>query len=540
MKMQSIFPGGPMNSLSTIAFAAVAVFLAAPAAAQQKPARSLDQLGTVSFANSCAPAVQDKLQQGVAMLHSFWYSETEKTMREVLAADPSCAVANWGIAAILMQNPLAGQGSTAEGAKRASAAIEQGRATGARTPRERDYIEAVAAYYEDFGNRKERTRQEARAKAFEELAARYPGDDEAQIFSALYGAALQSQADQTYQHWKQSAAILEKQFAKYPGHPGIAHYLIHSYDAPPMAEKGLSAARRYADIAPAAPHALHMPSHIFTRVGSWSESVATNRRSAAAALAGGEPNEALHASDYMVYAYLQLARDAEALKTVTEMLAFAKANPSRAPGAAYALAAMPARYAIERGDWKTAAQLEPGQSSYLYTPAMTHYARALGSARSGNPAAAQQDLAEIGILRDALVKANDKYWATEVEVNWLGAAAWIALAQGRQDEALTLMTRSADLEDKSDKHIVTPGRILPARELLGEMLLQVNRPREALAAFEASQLREPGRFRGLYGAAEAAAKSGDTAKARQYYARLVEMAGKGDPRPELARARAAM
>ena len=501
--------------------------------------RSADQLGRVNFASSCSAAVQEKLQQGVAMLHSFWFSETEKTLRQVLAEDPACAVANWGIAAILMMNPLAGQGSAPDGAKRAIAAIEQGRAIGAKTQRERDYIEAVAAYYEDFANRSERARQESRAKAFEQLAARYPEDDEAQIFSALYIAALQSQADQTYSMYLKSAAILEKQFSKYPQHPGVAHYLIHSYDAPPIAAKGLDAARRYADIAPAAPHALHMPSHIFTRVGAWAESAATNRRSADVAIKGNDFHESLHASDYMVYAYLQMARDAEAQKVIAEAPSAMKLNPARNTGF-YALAAMSARYAMERGDWRAAAQLQPHATKFEYTDAMTHFARALGAARSGDPGAAEQDLKQIAALRDSLIAVKNKYWATEVEVNWLGAAAWLALAHGKNDEALDLMLRAADMEDKSEKNIVTPGRIVPARELLGEMLLQLGKPAEALKAFEASQTREPDRFRGLYGAAEAAAQSGDTAKARQYYARLVQIAGPGNARPELARARSYM
>jgi tetratricopeptide (TPR) repeat protein len=498
--------------------------------------RSLDQLGTVHFANSCAPQVQDKLQQGVAMLHSFWYTETEKTFGEVLAADPSCAVANWGIAAILMMNPLAGQGSAPEGAKRAIAAIERGRATQAKTQRERDYIEAVGAYYANWGERTERARQETRARAFEALAARYPDDDEAQVFAALYMVALQSPADQTYSIYLKAANILEKQFSKYPQHPGIAHYLIHSYDAPPIAARGLNAARRYASIAPAAPHALHMPSHIFTRVGAWPESAATNRRSADAALKSKEFDEALHASDYMVYAFLQMARDDDARQVIEQARTVTGFRPSQRTGP-YALAAMPARYAIERGDWKAAAQLEPRPSKFPYTDAMIHFSRALGAARTGDPAAAEQEVGKIAALRDALIAAKDKYWATEVEVNWLGAAAWTALAQGKNDEALSLMSRAADMEDRSEKSIVTPGRVLPARELLGDMLMQLGKPQEALAAYEASQQREPERFRGLYGAAEAAAQSGDNAKAKQYYARLMEVADQGSGRPELQRAR---
>lgn len=498
-------------------------------------APSKEQLGKVDFPNSCAPAVQEPFQRAVAMLHSFRYAETEKAFREVLAQDPSCAIATWGIAAILMSNPLAGVGPSPPWAERAQAAIDQGRQIGAKTQRERDYIEAVAAYYEDWVNRPERTRQLNRARAFEALAARYPNDDEAQIFSALYLAATQSLADQTYATYLRAAEILEQQFAKHPDHPGVAHYLIHSYDAPPLAPKGLPAARRYARIAPAAPHALHMPSHIFTRVGAWSESVATNERSAVAAKQDKDFDEQLHAMDYLVYAYLQLARDGDARRvmeegaTVTGTLRFA--GP-------YAQAAMPARYAIERGDWKRAMTLEPRPSQFPFTEALTHFARALGAARSGDTAAAEKDVQELARLRDTLKTAKNEYWATEVEVSRLGAAAWTALAQGKPDEALSLMQRAADIEDKNEKHIVTPGRIVPARELLGEMLLELKRPVEALKEFEASHVREPERFRGYYGAAQAAVQSGDQAKAKRYFARLVEVAGQGTARPELAQARA--
>src|ERR1700720_594604 len=276
-------------------------------------AQAPERFGTVDFPNSCAPAVQEAFLRSVAMLHSFNYGPGERAFRDVLAQDPSCAIATWGIAAILMNNPLAGIGPPKEWAERAQAAIDEGRRIGAKTARERDYIEAVAAYYEDWANRPERTRQQNRAKAFEALAARYPTDDEAQIFYALYLASTQSLSDQTYKAYLTAADILEKQFVKHPDHPGVAHYLIHSYDAPPIAPKGVPAARRYASIAPAAPHALHMPSHIFTRVGG-----------------------------------------------------------------PYALAAIPARYAVERGDWVAATKLEPTPSAFPFTEALTHFALGLG------------------------------------------------------------------------------------------------------------------------------------------------------------------
>src|SRR5689334_5629601 len=436
------------------------------------------------------------------MLHSFYYSAAEQAFRDVLAQDPSCTIATWGIASILMSNPLAGQGAAPKRAEVAQAAIDQGRRTPPKTQRERDYIEAVATYYQDFGTRSERARQESRAKAYETLAARYPEDDEAQIFSALYIAGTQSQADQTYAAYLKAAAILEKQFAKYPDHPGVAHYLIHSYDAPPIAAQGLNAARRYAGIAPAAPHALHMPSHIFTRVGAWQDSATTNRKSADVALQGKDFDDALHAYDYIVYAQLQLARDGDARKTYEEASKVAPSTP-RFVGP-YPLAAMPARLAIERGAWREAAQLQPVKSQFPFTEANTYLARAIGSARIGDAESAKKDLKEIEARRDALKSANNNYWATEVEVMRLSAAGWIALAENRNDEALSLMRQAADTEDKNEKHPVTPGRLLPAREQLGDMLMEVKRPKEALAEYEHSMTREPNRFRGYYGAALAA------------------------------------
>ena len=512
------------------------VFIAALSAAI--PAHSAEQLGKVTFPTSCDPAVQQEFERGVAMLHSFWYPAAEKTFRDVVAKDPSCAIARWGFASIIMSNPLAGQGAAPKRAPLAQEAIEQARKIGAKTQRERDYVEAVAAYYEDFANRPEHERQIARAKAYEALAARYPDDDEAQIFYALYLAGTQTQADQTYAAYLKAAAILEKQFAKHPDHPGVAHYLIHSYDAPPIAQQGLPAARRYAEIAPSAPHALHMPSHIFTRVGAWADSAATNQRSAEVALKGKELHEYLHASDYMVYAYLQMARDTDAKKVIEEAQSMHGLNPVPFVGF-YALAAMSARYAVERGDWSEAKKLQPGAGKYQHTEALTSFARALGAARTGDPVSAEKEVQQLASLRDALKAAKNNYWATEVEISRLAAAAWTALPWAGTDDALSLMRSAADTEDKSEKHIVTPGRIVPARELLGDMLLELKQPALALKEFEASQVREPNRFRGFYGAALAAEAAGDRQKAADYFAKLVAMTKDADTaRPELTRAKA--
>jgi tetratricopeptide (TPR) repeat protein len=493
--------------------------------------RSIDKVGKVNFPSSCSAQMQPKVQRAVAMLHSFWWLEGERAFQEIGAQDPGCTVvAAWGFASILMYNPFVGVVPPKE-VERAQGAIAKARQAGAKTEREKDYLEAVAAYWDDYASRTERQRALARSEAYGKLAAKYPKDDEAQIFNALYLIATQQASDQTYANSLKAAAILEKEFAKYPGHPGVAHYLIHAYDAPPIAQKGLPAARRYAGIAPDAPHALHMPSHIFTRVGAWRDSATTNRRSADVAIKGNEGDEALHAMDYIVYAYLQLGRDGEARKTYEEARLISPTTP-RFVGP-YPLAAMPARLAVERGAWREAAQLQPLKSAFPFTEAVTHQARALGAARIGDADAAKAEVDKIAEKRDALRAAKNDYWATEVEVMRLGAAGWTAWAENRNDEALALMRQAADLEDKNEKHPVTPGRILPARELLGDMLMELKRPAEALKEYEQSQKREPDRFRSLYGAALAAEMSGDARAAQRYYARLVQVAGKGDARPEL-------
>jgi len=530
------------KEISTMRFhllaAAAALFCAMPNAPHaHEVEEGQGQLGKVNFANSCDAKVQKELQRAVAMLHSFWFNAGEKAFRHVLADDPTCGVATFGIAALLMNNPLAGQGASPQAAATAQAAIDEGRRIGAKTQRERDYIEAVAAYYDDFSNKPERARQAARAKAFEALAARYPEDDEAQIFAALFVAGTQSQADQTYAAYLKAAGVLEKQFVKYPDHPGVAHYLIHSYDAPPIASKGLPAARRYATLAPDAPHALHMPSHIFTRVGAWQDSVSTNRRSADVAKKDGNGNEAYHAADYMVYAQLQLGRDQAAKRVVEEFNREVKTNPAVFVGP-YAAVAIPARMALERGDWPAAARMPQQGTQFPFCEAITTFTRAMGAARSGDMAAAQQEAQGLEAQHKALLDAKNSYWATEVEIQRLATGAWIAHAGGQHEDALKMMRAAADLEDRNEKHIVTPGRVVPARELLGEMLLEVKQPAAALKEFEQSQVREPNRLRSLVGAAAAAEGAGERDKARQFHTRVVELTKDADtPLPDIARAK---
>ncbi len=525
----------------------VALTVAGPGLAQDKAA---ERLGSVQFATSCAPAVQTPFNRAVALLHSFHLDAAVTAFTEVAAADPACGIAQWGIAMAWLGNPLAGPPS-ARGLKEGGAAVARAKAAGAKTPREGDYIAAIEIFYKDADKTDHRTRALGYEKAMEQLAARYPADREAAIFYALALNITLDPNDKTYANQLKAAGLLEKAFAAEPNHPGVAHYLIHSYDFPPIAAKGLPAAKRYASIAPSAPHALHMPSHIFTRVGSWQESIDTNRASAKAAAdtlaasgsqTGLRSYEGLHAYDYMMYGYLQLGRDREARALVEEVTTTRKLNVDHFAGA-FALAAIPARYALERGQWAEAATLSPTPAELAWNrfpqaESIVWFARGIGAARSGDPARARGDLARIEALRDGLTAAKSLYWAHQSEVQRLAVSAWIARAEGRNQEALTLMRASADAEDATEKHPVTPGSIKPARELLGEMLIDLGQPAQALTEFEASHRVEPNRFQGLYGAARAAELAGDTAKARTYYGRLVALGQGADPeRPELKQAK---
>jgi hypothetical protein len=509
---------------------ALAFTLSAAAAAQAAPG---GDLGTVDFPNSCAGTAQPALQRAAALLHSFWWERAEGAFREVQQEDPSCTIAAWGIATVRMGNPF-GAGPGAADAEAARAALRQGDETPAKTERERDYVKAIAAYYDGFSAKPHGARLRALSDAFEALAIKYRNDDETQIFSGLYLAATQAPSEKSLSRAKRAVLILNEQFAKHPNHPGVAHYLIHANDFPAIADQGLYAASCYAGIAPAAPHALHMPSHIFTRVGLWQQSAETNRKSRDAAKLAGNIGEQLHAYDYWAYADLQLARDSEAREIIG--LSGQLTEPGRASD--YARAAIQARFAVERGQWKEAAELPgPDDSNYPYTSAIRFFARGLGAARTGQPDAAEQDLTRLHGAGKTMAAAGDGYWATEIEVQELALQAWIAHARGNRDEAHRLMRAAADKEDLSEKSAVSPGRLVPARELLGDMLLEDGQAPEALAAYEMSQKRDPKRFRGFWGAGQAAEAAGDRDRARTYYAQLVDMAGAGEPRAELAAAR---
>jgi hypothetical protein len=489
-----------------------------------------EKLGKVSFANTCAPAVQEDLTRAVALLHSFAFRDAEASFQKAWTTDTQCAISGWGIASALIGNTFA-IGPNPQQAQVAKDAISRARGIERKSEREKNFIEAIGEYYENHPAKPHMQRMKALSDAFEAVARRFPEDDEAQIFSAVYLTATQSLTDKTYASALKAAAILEVQFKKHPDHPGVAHYLIHSYDFPDIAEKGMRAARAYSEIAPSAPHALHMPSHIFTRVGAWKDSAAINERSANAAKQTKEPHDQLHSMDYAVYAYLQLGQDENARRVLREAREVKGFTPTVRAGF-YALAAMPARIALERGDWKEATTLAAEDNNFPYTKTQTLYARALGHARSGNPDAAAADIQEIARVVAAL-KDKDNYWMTETEVQRLTTQGWVEFAKGNQAAGLDLMRAAADMEDANEKSSLTPARMLPARELYGDMLMAAKRPADALVAYEHSQTREPNRYRGLYGAAQAAAQSGNREKARMYFSKLVEMAGSGIRASEL-------
>jgi tetratricopeptide (TPR) repeat protein len=519
--------------LIVIATAAAASLSVAQLATGQAGER---QLGRVHFETSCTPAAQALFDKAMLYQHSFWYRASQRAFEEVQKVDPECAIAYWGTALSLLLNPHTV--TSAKNLTDGAAALEKGRAVGAKTERERDYIAALGAWYEDHDKVDHRTRVQNYAKRMEQLAQRYPDDDEAQIHYALALNVSASPSDKTYANQLKGAAILERIFTRQPQHPGVSHYLIHLYDYPLIAEKGLEAARRYAKIAPDAAHAQHMPSHIFTRVGYWTDSIASNTAAARVAKEAKELHDQLHAMDYLVYAHLQLGQDKKALAVIDEMMKVAGLSETYFVGP-YGLAASPARYAVERGDWQRAAQLDLRPSPLAHVQAVSHFARALGAARSGSPSAARADIARLEELAGQLRDKKDAYWSEQVDIQRQVALAWTLDAEGKPDEALTSLRDAADAEDKTEKHPVTPGPLAPARELYGQMLLDRGMARDALAAFEATLSKEPNRLGAYVGAARAADMSGDAAKARQYYAKVAELSADADTlRADVAEARA--
>lgn len=517
-------------------FLSVTWFLFAALALSQEKG---EKLGTVHFPVSCNAEAQKGFNRAVALLHSFWTGSSLKAFTAITETDPSCAMGHWGIAMSLLGNPLANV-PRIPALTRGWAAVEKAKSIGARTERERDYVAAIEVLYKDWDKLDHGTRSLAYEKAMEKLYLRYPEDREAAVFYALALNMTVDRTDKTFANQLKAAAILEKVFAEQPEHPGVAHYLIHSYDYPPIAHRGLTAARRYAKIAPSVPHVLHMPSHIFTQLGMWQESIQSNRAAAAAAAKEADVGQQFHAMSFLVYAYLQGAQDLEAKRVLAELNAIQKFGEVRAVAVAYA--GIPARIALERRAWSEAASLELGPSAFPWSrfpeaEAMIYFARVLGSARSGDTVRAAKDLEKLQSLRDALVKAKDREdWADQVETQRLAAAAELARAQGKKDEALSLMRSAAELEDSMESRSVA--QVVFAHELLGELLIEFGEPAKAVREFETSLRVEPNRFRSLYGTAKAAELSGDREKAKTYYAKLVAVSEKADTeRPELKHAK---
>jgi hypothetical protein len=466
-----------------------------------------EKLGTVTFPTSCAPSVASDFERSVALLHSFAYNASEQSFRNVVAADPSCAMAHWGIA-MSYYHQLWSPPGAADLRKGRIEIDEAGRLRG-ESPREQQFIAAAAAYY-----RSADMAAPLRAKAYEEAMAQVarnnPQDIEAQVFYALALIATAPPEDGSHANQKRAAAMLEPVFRDHPDHPGAAHYLIHAYDSAELAPQGLIAARAYSKIAPSAPHALHMPSHIFTRLGLWDDSIASNRLARAAAHDQGDRGEELHAMDYLTYAYLQRGRDPEAEQVVAALSTMDALSPGSDFKAGYAATVMPIRLAIERRRWNDAAELKPLPDSLPHVAATVFWARAIANARSGRPRAADSDIAKIEACRQQLRTSGNDYWATQVDVLGKEARAWQLAATAHRSEAVQLLRRAADEEESLEKLPVTPGPIVPAREQLGELLLAQNSPKQAMREFQAALVSAPGRRGALAGAAEAAELVGDT------------------------------
>jgi len=536
-----------MNRLTLISMVLIATVCAtfvAPAVAQHEhPAGDPGKLGKVNFPVSCDPAVQPQFSTAVAMLHSFWYEKASDTFAAVAEKDPACGMAYWGIAMTHYHQIWSAPGPA--DLEAGASALEKAKAAGAKTQRERDYIAAIETFYKDSDKLDHRTRVLAYERAMERVYEGYPRDREAASFYALalLATALNTvPADKTYAREKKAGAILETIFVEQPEHPGVAHYIIHAYDYPPLADRALEAARRYAKIAPDSPHALHMPSHIFTRLGLWQESIDSNLASVASAVKNNAPGNELHAKDYLIYAYLQGAQDREAKKAL-EAPPPGRTDDPQYMNWLYASGTSPARYAVERHRWSEAAALPVPPNTFprerwAWTEANLHFARALGASHIGDTEAARKDLQQLASIREILTQENNKYWADQMDIQREIASAWITLAEGKREQALQQMRAAAEHEDRTDKHNVTPGVILPARELLGEMLLELKQPAQAVVEFEATLRTAPNRFNALSGAARAAKLSGDNQKAKTYYAKLLAICDHADgDRPELQDAR---
>jgi len=499
-----------------------------------------EHLGTVHFPVSCSAPVQKPFERGIALLHSFWYEEAEKQFNQIAKDDPKCAMAHWGVAMSiwhqLWNHPDEGT------VKKGLGEVKLAEGLHAKTPRERDYIAAMDAFYSGAADRSYQGRADAYSKAMQRIHERYPDDREGAAFYALSLLASEPDNDTTFANRKQAAAILEKLFAVEPDHPGVAHYLIHSYDKPQLAQLGLPAARRYAQIAPAAPHALHMPSHIFARLGLWQDdinsnlaSVAATRKTAAMHM-GGEGHQ-FHAMSFLLYAYLQSGRDADAQHVIDEVRAMPAMHDMYGLGFdphISALVQFPARYDIELHHWADAAALQPVEGADRSDTAVLYWAKAIGAARSGRAEEARKDASGIEAIQKEIEQQKKLMFAEVVRQDYDEATAWADFAEGKGDEGVKTLRLLAEKEEAEGDEPTG----IPAREMVADMLLELNRPEPALIEYEADLKFNPNRFDGLYGAGRAAELAGKTEKADTYYVQLLKVCdGSNSDRPELARAK---
>ena len=514
-----------------------------------KPAQSEKSgtYGNVHFPISCSPGAQEQFDRAVAMLHSFFYPETVKAFTKITETDPTCAMAYWGIAISQRPNPLVPP-FLPDALKRGYDAVEKGKSLGTKTQREADWLNAMELFFKDSDHLDQATRAKRYADAMEQVYLHYPQDTEAAVFYALALLETVNPSDRVYTNQLKAAAILEKIEAQQPNHPGVVHYLIHAYDYQPLAARGLPAANRYANLAPSAPHALHMPSHTYSMMGMWEESIKANQAALAAAndyAAKNYPDAtnpaALHSFDFMEYAYLQLGQDKQA-KVIADQTAAVKKiqTAGMTMSTDNALAAVPARYALERGDWARAAALEPRPGLSGYPEAITYFVRTMGALKTGNTDGARQDVDRLKELYASYAgKPDEAYWAGQTQVLFQAASAWLTLKQGEKDRALVLMRAAVDLDESSEKNVAMENRLVPMRELLGYMLLETGQPKQALAEFETSLKAKPNRLRGYYGAAKAAEAAGDRAVARTWYQKLVTLTKNADTeRAEVVEAKA--
>ena len=505
-----------------------------------------NQFGDVDFASSCSEASREAFDLAVSLLHSFEYAEAEKAFVKVIDQDPNCAMAYWGVAMsvyhLLWNAPIPEEMEKGSKLLRIAETLQ-------KTTREQDYLDAIGAYYKDWKKIDHRTRAVNMERKMEEIHNKYPDDKEAAIFYALTLNSTADPADKTYRNQRKAGSILESIFPFQPNHPGIAHYIIHNYDYPELAHLALQTARKYAQIAPSSAHAQHMPSHIFTRLGLWEESIQSNLNSASAArcyaeqmeMAGNWTGE-LHALDYLIYAYLQKGDNANANEQYTYFEKIKKVSGDKV-SLAYPFAAIPARMVLENKQWSKAAKLklhsvEIPWEQFPWEKSIHHFARILGASHTGEVDLAEKELNNLGLLHQKLLENNEQYKADQVMIQIKSSQAWIEFAKGNNAEALALMIESTEMESNTEKHNVTPGEVLPASELLGDMLLAMNRPAEALEAYEINLKARPNRFNGIYGAAMAAKAMDSKKKAHMYFEMLLKLTESSNSnRPEIDQAR---